>query len=96
MDIINQVLAICGGVSIVGGAIAAIMGWIKPAFKFKGRVEDLEVKVEKDYRAILEIKDTQSMLCQGMLALINSQISGNDIENLKKTRDSMLEHLSKQ
>lgn len=109
MEFGKTVLAICGGISIVGGAAGVIYGWIKPALKLKSRVKTLEQvvdpelkekvakleeNVQKDYKSIQEIKDMQSLLCQGMIAMIDNRITGNNIEGLKKTKEDMIKHLS--
>lgn len=93
-EFINTFLAICGGVSIVGGAIAVIWKAVNPAVNLGKRVEDLEKKSEKDYAAINDIKDAQSILCQGMIALIDSRLTGNNEENLKNTKDHMIKYLA--
>ena len=93
-EFINTFLAICGGVSIVGGAIAVIWKAVNPAVELGKRVEILEGKADKDYVSINEIKEAQSILCQGMIALIDSRLTGNNEENLKKTKDSMIRYLA--
>lgn len=93
-EFINTFLAICGGVSIVGGAVAVIWKAINPAVKLGKRVDVLEKKSENDYAAIEDIKAAQSLLCQGMIAMIDAQLSGNNVENLKKTKDSMIKYLA--
>ena len=50
--------------------------------------------MENDYKSIKEIRDMQSLLCQGMIALIDNRITGNNIEGLKKTKEAMIKHLS--
>lgn len=93
-EFINTFLAICGGISIFGGAIAVVWKVIKPAVNLEKRVEVLESKSDKDYVSINEIKEAQSILCQGMIALIDSRLTGNNEENLKKTKDSMIRYLA--
>lgn len=93
-EFINTFLAICGGISIVGGAFAVIWKVINPAVNLGKRVEVLEEKSQNDYEAIEDIKEAQSILCQGMIALIDSQLTGNNEENLKKTKDSMIKYLA--
>lgn len=93
-DFINTFLAICGGISIVGGAGAVIWKMCNPAVKLGNRVKVLEEKSQNDYEAIEDIKVAQSILCQGMIALIDSQLTGNNEENLKKTKDSMIKYLA--
>ena len=93
-DFINTILTICGGVSIVGGAVAIIWKMVNPAVKLGKRVEVLEEKSDKDYASIEDIKSAQSLLCQGMIAMIDTQLTGNNVENLKKTKDSMIKYLA--
>ena len=57
-------------------------------------MDKLEINVENDYKSIQEIRDMQSLLCQGMIALIDNRITGNNIEGLKKTKEAMIKHLS--
>lgn len=94
MDFINTFLAICGGISIVGGACAIIWKMVNPAVRLGKRVESLEEKSDNDYKSIESIKSAQSLLCQGIIAMIDAQLTGNNVENLKKTKDSMIKYLA--
>lgn len=67
---------------------------VRPAMRLGKRVDVLEEKADKDYSSITEIKETNSLLCQGMIALIDSHITGNNIDQLKKTKESMIKHLT--
>lgn len=93
-DFINTFLAICGEVSIIGGACVYIWKAINPAVNLGKRVEILEEKSKKENADINDIKEAQSILCQGMIALIDSRLTGNNEENLKKTKDSMIKYLA--
>ena len=92
-EFINAFLAICGGISIVGGAFAVVMKVLKPTFRLCKRVELLEGKSKEYNKVIHEIKDALSILCQGMIALIDSRLTGDNEENLKKTKDEMIKYL---
>lgn len=52
METIQTILAICGGISVIGGAAAVIHKWIAPAFRMNSRVEALERHDKRDYEAI--------------------------------------------
>lgn len=56
MEFLNTFLSICGGVSIVGGAVAIVWKAINPAVKLGKRVEELEKKSDNDYESIEAIK----------------------------------------
>ena len=82
-EFVQIFLSICGGVSIVGGAAAVIFKWITPAFRLNKRVERLEEHDKRD-SLILEVLST----------MLDSQISGNNVEELKKTKQKLTEYLA--
>ena len=49
MEIITQILAICGAISIVGGAVAVLSGWYKslkaPKEKQDNRIDQIEKRI---------------------------------------------------
>ena len=79
-EFVQIFLSICGGVSIVGGAAAVIFKWITPAFRLNKRVETLEEHDKRDYESLQRMLD--------------SQISGNNVEELKKTKQKLTEYLA--
>ena len=87
MDTIQTILAVCGGISVVGGAAAVIKKWIAPAVKLNDRVKVLEEHDKNDF---------DGLIMEALINMLNSQISGNNIEQLKKTRDKLISYLSKQ
>lgn len=94
MDTIETILAICGGVSVVGGAAAFIHKWVSPAIKLNSRVEVLERHDKRDYEAMQEIKERDSLIMETLVTMLNSQISGENKEQLKKTRDKLISYLA--
>lgn len=89
----EQILAICGGISIFGGAGAVIYKIIHPAFKFSNRVELLEAHSENDYRRLTKLEEMQRQQSKCLAAMLNHQITGNGINNMKKIRDELLESI---
>lgn len=92
-DFINTFLAICGGISIIGGAFAVIWKVVAPTVNLNNRVKVLEEKAQSYHKAINSIKDAQSIMCQALMALIDSRLGDNE-ENLKKTKDEIIKYLS--
>ncbi len=87
---IETFLSVCGGISIVGGAIAVIWKVIKPAFGLTKKVADIEKHQKSDYDRIVEIDKMQKQQCKSLAALINHELTGNGIDELKKIRDDLL------
>lgn len=102
---INWILSICGGISIIGGAVVMIYKlykyYRKPSDDNSQKIAEHDVaikevqkKLEHDYEDIKEIKDAISILCQGMIALIDNRITNNNVDNLKKTKELMIKYLA--
>lgn len=94
METVQTILAICGGISVVGGAAAVIHKWISPAIKLSDRVATLEQHDKRDYEAMQEIKERDSLIMETLVTMLNNQISGRNEEQLKKTRDKLISYLA--
>ena len=90
---IEQILAVCGGISIIVGAGAVIYKIIYPALQFSQRVEQLEEHSENDYQRLKGLEEMQKQQSKCLAAMLNHQITGNGIENMKKIRDELLESI---
>ena len=82
------------GSVVIGGAAAVIHKWIAPAMKLNDRVKKLEEHSKNDYEALSEIKERDSLIMETLVTMLNSQISGNNVEQLKKTRDKLISYLA--
>lgn len=96
METVQIILAICGGISVVGGAAAVIHKWVSPAIKLSDRVSVLEQHDKRDYEAMQEIKERDALIMETLVTMLNNQISGRNEEQLKKTRDKLISYLTKQ
>ena len=93
-DFFQTFLSVCGGISIVGGAVAVIFKWITPAFKLNKRVETLEEHDARDYENLKRIADRDSLILEVLSTMLDSQITGNNVEELKKTKQKLTNYLT--
>lgn len=93
-EFIQFFLTICGGISIVGGAAAVIVKWIAPAFRLNRRVEVLEDHDRRDFETLKRIADRDSLILEVLSTMLDGQISGNNVEELKKTKQKLTEYLT--
>lgn len=93
-EFIQFFLSICGGVSIIGGAAAVIFKWITPAFRLNKRVEILEDHDKRDFEALKRIAERDSLILEVLSTMLDSQISGNNVEELKKTKQKLTNYLA--
>lgn len=88
-EFIQFFLSICGGVSIVGGAAAVIFKWIAPAFRLNKRVEILEDHDKRDFETLKRIAERDSLILEVLSTMLDSQINGDNVEELKKQNRSL-------
>lgn len=94
-EFIQFFLTICGGISLVGGAAAVIFKWIAPAFRLNKRVEVLEDHDKRDFEALKRIEERDALILKVLSTMLDSQITGNNVEELKKTKKELTEYLAK-
>ena len=87
--------AVCGGISVIGGAVAVIHKWISPAIKLTTRVKVLEEHDKRDFETMHEIRERDSLIMETLVTMLNSQISGNNVEQLKETRGKLISYLAR-
>ena len=105
METIQTILAICRGISVIGGAAAVLSGaykkYKKPTSDLEQRIEviesdikDIKQKLNNDYENINNNRNDMNLLMRSMFCLIENKITGNNIEGLKKTRDELINALT--
>lgn len=94
LEAVQLLLSICGGISIIGGAVAVIRKWISPAIKLNKRVEVLEQHDRQDFETLKRISERDSMILEVLSTMLDSQINGNNTEQLKKTREKLTQYLA--
>lgn len=102
IDFIETLLAICGGVSIIGGAVAVVWKLIRPATQMVDRVETLERHDKESYKhmeevekALKNVENTQKETIKCLVSMLNHEITGNGVEEMKKTRDELIDLIGK-
>lgn len=71
-----------------------IVKWIAPAFRLNRRVEVLEDHDRRDFETLKRIADRDSLILEVLSTMLDSQISGNNVEELKKTKQKLTEYLT--
>lgn len=94
LETVQLLLSICGGITIIGGAVAVIRKWISPAIKLNKRVEVLEQHDRQDFETLKRISERDSMILEVLSTMLDSQISGNNTDQLKKTREKLTQYLA--
>lgn len=98
---IEALLAIAGGVVLLGNAGAIVYKWIRPALQIKEEVEELNRRTQNDYDAIKDLKDAlkrgeeiNRLQLTVMMDILNHMIDGNSVDEIKDTRKRVQELLA--
>jgi len=93
MEYFDIILKACGAIAIIGTALAVVKKWISPAIKLNKRMLNIESQQKTDYQTIQEVKELNGLLCRGMICLIEHEVTGNGINDLKKVKVDMQNYL---
>ena len=78
---------------LISSAIKAVREMTKPQEELKKEVKRHAEGLDRDNKRIAEQEEMTRLTLRGVNALLNHEITGNGIENLKKVRDDITEHL---
>lgn len=99
-NIIGTALEFFGAISIISGGVGGIVYILTPVRKLKKRVDAIESKLEKDYdrmdvieNKINDVDETAKQTCKAILQLMNHEITGNNVDKLKESKEKLEEFL---
>lgn len=98
----QTVLAFFGAVAVIGGGIKLILEATTPFKQLHKRQNDMEAKLDNDNKRFKEIesnykelKDTINQQNKLLIQIADHLITGNDVDELKRQRDKLLDHVIK-
>ena len=89
----DQILGLCAFITAVFGVYKIIKELRKPSDALKQKVDDHTRMLASDNRRLKEVEESNRLILQSLLVIVNHEISGNGIEGMKKTRDELQEYL---
>lgn len=100
---IETILAWAGAIVLAGNVGAVIYKIIKPAIDMGDRVEELERRDKLDYERLQKqeqkMQNNEKMglaQCKMLLAIIDHMIDGNHVEEMKRTREHIIELMTQE
>lgn len=89
----NQIIGFCALVTALWGLWKIVKELKKPNDDLKAIVEKHENLINNDNKRLKEIEDSNRMILQCLLIIINHDITGNGIEKMKTARDELQDFL---
>lgn len=91
----TQIIGFCALVTALWGIWKIVKEIKKPNEDLKKTVEKHEQLLTNDNTRLEDIENSNKMMLQCLLVMINHNITGNGIDKLKETRDELQEFLIK-
>lgn len=94
---------LAGAAAIVALAKAweIVSSHLHPEKELAEKMESVEDKLDRDNRRIAALEESQKdtergvgVILRSMMALINHELSGNDVEHLRNVRDEIQDYLT--
>ena len=89
----EQISYICSFIAAVWGIWKIVKEIRKPNDDLKAEVSKHTRLLDNDNKRLKEYEESNRMILQCLLVIINHEITGNGIENLKRARDDLQEYL---
>lgn len=91
----GQILALCSMIAAIWGVWKIVKEIKKPNDDLRKEVREHSDLLHNDDERLKEIEDSNKMILQCLLDIINHDITGNGIDKMKKTRDELQDYLIK-
>ena len=89
----SQILFICSLATALYGVYKIVKELRKPNEDLKAEVSKHTRLLDTDNIRLKEVEESNKMILQCLLVIINHDITGNGIDKLKDTRDKLQEYL---
>lgn len=89
----TQILALCAFITAVWGVYKIVKELKKPNDDLKSEVARHSQLLDTDNKRLNDIEESNRMVLQSLLVIINHEITGNGIEKMKDARDKLQEYL---
>ena len=89
----GHILFICSLITALYGVYKIVKELRKPNEDLKAEVNKHTRLLDTDNVRLKEVEDSNKMILQCLLVIINHDITGNGIDKLKDTRDKLQEYL---
>lgn len=89
----EQIVYICGLIAALWGIWKIVKEVKKPNDDLKAAVQKHTELLAKDNKRMQEYEESNQMILKCLLVIINHEITGNGIDNMKHARDELQEYL---
>ncbi len=89
----EQILWLCGFIVAIWGVVKIIIELRKPSTDLKKEVAHHTQMLDEDNTRLKAVEDSNKMILQCLLVIINHDLTGNGIDRMKEVRDELQEFI---
>ena len=93
MNAIVVVLAVFAGIITVDKMVDIVKKWRSPTTDVMGKLANDKARLDEHDKMILYLAESNRVLCEGVLALIDHELHNGNGEQMQKARDDILKHI---
>ena len=85
----SQLLGFCTLITALGGIYKKFKEIVKPSNDLRKKVDRHDELLREENDKLKEVEASNKMILQSMFVIVNHEITGNGIEQMKKTRSDL-------
>jgi hypothetical protein len=89
----SQILGFCALITAIWGVYKIVKEIKKPNEDLKAKVDKHDRLLDDDNERLKDVEQSNKMILQCLLVIINHDITGNGIDKMKHCRDELQEYL---
>ncbi len=89
----EQIIWLCSFIGGLWGLWKIAKEIRRPSDDVKAKLKQHDQFLDADNKRLKEIEESNHLILQSLLAIVNHDITGNGVENMKKIRDNLQEFL---
>lgn len=91
----EQIVFVCSLIASLWGVYKIVKEWRKPNEDLRATVNKHTSLLDVDNTRLKDVEESNKMILQCLLVIINHNITGNGIDKMKETRDMLQNYLIK-
>ena len=86
---------VAAAVVLAGNSLRTLKEWMSPVKRMSRQLEAHEMKLEQTGQRLDRVDADMQVTMRCLLRMMNHEITGNDMEQLREQRDALQDYLSK-
>ena len=96
MNAIVVILAVLSAITVIDKAVDVIKKWRTPSTDTARKLANDKIRLDDHEKAIRELRESNQVLCAGLMALLDHELHNGNTDQMQKARDNIMQYLQGQ